>query len=467
MKKTIRFDDRELLRQEKNFISFYTDSDKRSVLLLLKLYKGHYLKLCISAVFFMIKSSPTWVLPIITGNVINIAIKKPDDGPKQILLWILALAALVAVNVPTHYIHTKLFSIARRNVEAGLRGAMVRKLQQLSISFHKEMQSGRIQSKVMRDVEAIEELSNQVFTTLLGIILNLTASLVVVLFSNKIVFLFFVLCVPVASFTVVGFRKSIKKRNNDFRKGVEKTSAELLDMVELIPVTRAHALEDREIYKFTSQLTTVAEKGYRLDLVQQLFGASSWAVFQLFQGLCLATTAYMAYKGEISVGEIAMYQTYFATLVGQVSALIGLLPTISKGTESLMSVGEILSANDIEDNTGKKILENLDGDYLFENVCFSYDNKKQILNGFNLHVKKGETIALVGESGAGKSTVLNMVIGFNKATSGRILVDNTDINSINLHSYRRFLAVVPQNTILFSGTIRDNITYGLSSVSEQ
>ena len=463
----LHFDDSDLLRQERNFISYYADSNKKSIMLLFKLYNGHYVKLFFSAIFFLIKSSPGWVIPIITSKFINIATEHPANGLQQLAFWMLALLVLLLVNIPTHYMHTKLFSLARRSVEAGLRGAMIRKLQQLSISFHKEMQSGRIQSKIMRDVEAIEALSYQVFSTVLGIALNLCASLTVVLMTNRIVFIFFVLCTPVAALTAVAFRTKIRKNNTDFRKGIEQTSAEVLDMVELIPVTRAHALEENEINKFTSQLNLVAEKGYRLDLIQQLFGATSWVVFQIFQALCLAVTSYMAFKGDITVGEIAMYQTYFTSLVNQISALIGLLPTISKGTESIVSIGEILSANDIEDNTGKKQLKKLDGVFDFKNVSFGYSPEKQVLKHFNLHVDQGETIALVGESGAGKSTVLNMVIGFNKATEGQILIDGNDINSIDLRSYRRFIAVVPQTSILFSGTIRDNITYGLPSVTKK
>ena len=463
----LHFDDSELLRQERNFISYYADGNKKSISLLLKLYNGHYVRLIFSAVFFLIKESPGWVIPIVTSYVIDLVTVQQDGNVAKMIFALLGLALLVAINLPTHYIHTKLFAIARRSVEAGLRGAMIRKLQQLSISFHKEMQSGRIQSKVMRDVEAIEALSSQVFTNVFGIVTNLAISLGVILCTNWVVFIFFLLCTPVASLIVVAFRKKMSKSNTDFRQGIEQTSADVLDMVELIPVTRAHALEENEIKKFTSQLNLVAEKGYRLDIIQQVFGASSWVVFQLFQILCLGVTAYMAYTGDISVGEVALYQTYFANIVNRISGLVGLLPTISKGTESLVSVGEILSANDIEDNSGKKKLKTLEGEFEFKNVDFSYTPDKKILNNFSLKVNKGETIALVGESGAGKSTVLNMVIGFNKADSGDILIDGNKISEIDLRSYRRNIAVVPQTSVLFSGTIRDNITYGLPSVSQK
>ena len=463
----LHFNDNELLRQEKNFISYYADGNKNSILLLFKLYNGHYVKLLFSAIFFLIKGSPSWVIPMVTSYVIDLVATPAPGNVSKMIYALGGLAILVAINLPTHYIHTKLFSIARRSVEAGLRGAMIRKLQQLSISFHKEMQSGRIQSKVMRDVEAIEALSSQVFTSVLDIITNLVISLSVILVTNRIVFIFFVLCTPVAALTVVAFRKKMRKNNTNFRKGIEQTSAEVLDMVELIPVTRAHALEENEIKKFTNQLNMVAEKGYKLDIVQQVFGASSWVIFQFFQILCLGVTAYMAYTGDITVGEVALYQPYFTNIVNRISALVGLLPTISKGTESLVSVGEILSANDIEDNSGKKVLKDLEGEFEFRDICFSYTPEKQILNHFNLKVEKGQTIALVGESGAGKSTVLNMVIGFNKATSGDILIDGNNISDIDLRSYRRHIAVVPQTSVLFSGTIRDNITYGLPSVNKK
>jgi ATP-binding cassette subfamily B protein len=461
------FDNADILQQEQNFIDYYTTGESHPIRLLFKLYRGHYGKLLLSAFFFVLKVSPTWVLPIVTANVINIATQHQPGTAIYIVYNIAVELFLVAMNVPTHYLHVRFYSLATRSVEAGLRGAMVRKLQQLSITFHKEMESGRIQSKVMRDVEAIEAFSSQVMISLLSIILNIIVALSVVFATNRTVFVFFILCAPVGGFTVQLFRKNIRRRNREFRKEIERTSATVMEMVELVPVTRAHALENREIHRMTDQLNMVAEKGYRLDVIQNMFTAAGWVVFQSFQLVCLGVTSFLAFNAVITVGEIALYQTYFSNVVGQVSALMQLLPTLTKGTESIMSVGEILNAHDIEDNTGKFKLRQLDGVYEFKDVCFQYDEKAHVLNHFNLKVAKGETIALVGESGAGKSTVLNIVIGFNKPTSGQVLIDGHDINTIDLHSYRKFLAVVPQTSILFNGTIRENITYGMPSVTEE
>lgn len=461
------FDNADILQQEQNFIDYYTTGESKPIRLLFKLYRGHYRHLLLSAFFFILKVSPTWVLPIVTANVINIATAQAEGTAIHILYNVALELFLVAMNIPTHYLHVRFYSLATRSVEAGLRGAMIRKLQQLSITFHKEMESGRIQSKVMRDVEAIEAFSSQVLISLLSIILNIVVALSVVLATNRVVFLFFILCAPVGGFVVQLFRKNIRRRNREFRQEIERTSATVMEMVELVPVTRAHALENREIRRMTDQLNMVAEKGYRLDVIQNMFTAAGWVVFQSFQLLCLGVTSTLAFNAVITVGEITLYQSYFSNIVGQVSALMQLLPTLTKGTESIMSVGEILNAHDIEDNTGKKKVKQLRGTYEFRDVCFEYDEKTHVLNHLDLKVEAGETIALVGESGAGKSTVLNIVIGFNKPTGGQVLIDGQDINTIDLHSYRKFLAVVPQTSILFNGTIRDNITYGMPSVTEE
>lgn len=452
---------------ENEFVEAYLKNQQKPLWILLNLYKGHYFQFFLSALFFALKHACVWYLPVATSGIINIISGQMEGGIPQMVRYIVIELILVVLNMPCNSLYTHFRSTAIRNLEAGLRGALVRKLQQLSITYHKEMQSGRLQSKIMRDVEAIETLSQQLFTNVITIIMNLIVAFVVTGSRSRTVLIFFIICGPVAAVTMATFRNKIKRSNSVFRKEMESTSAKVMEMVELIPVTRAHALEEEEIYKMEGQLNNVAKSGYRLDMVQATFGAVGWCVFQIFQVLCLGFTGYLAFKGMTTIGDITLYQNYFSTIVNQITNFINLLPIISKGLESVNSVGEVLLADDIEDNKGKEKIDDVEGVYDFENLTFSYDTQKPVLSGLDLHVRKGETIALVGESGAGKSTILNMVIGFNKADEGRLLVDGKDIKDINLHSYRKHIAVVPQASILFSGTIRDNITYGTSNVSKE
>ena len=444
-----------------DFADVFRRHEKHGVLTLLALYRGNYHRLFLAFVFFCLKQSPVWVLPIFTKDIINAVVYPSDSTVTDIVVRIVIIAALLILNIPFNYIHVRLYSKSIRVMEAGLRSSLVRKLQQLSISYHKEMQSGRLQSKIMRDVEAIEGLSSQVFISMLAIVTNIIVALCITGTSNLTVFFFFLVAVPIAALIIVSFRTKIRERNTAFRKEIEDTSARVMEMVELVPVTRAHGLEEWEIEHTNSYLKRIAERGFRLDMIQSMFGSVSWAVFQGFQLLCLGFTAFLAFNKIILVGDISMYQTYFGQVVGQVSAVIALLPMISKGLESVRSVGDVLLARDIEDNSGKEKLGDVLGNIEFKNVHFEYaDGDREVLSGFDLSVKAGETIALVGESGAGKSTVLNLVIGFNMPTSGSVTVDGRDIKNIDLHEYRTHLAVVPQTSILFTGTLRDNITYG-------
>lgn len=449
------------------FIECYKKHKGHPMQILLGLYKGNYHKFFLAVIFFFIKHAPVWVLPIVTANIINDITSGSSETYQNIIIQVMIMIVLVALNVPMNYMYTRYKSLATRYAETGLRRALVRKLQQLSISYHKETQSGRLQSKIMRDVEAVETLSTQMFLSILNIALNIAIALIVTINKSLVVFIFFLLTTPIAAATMVFFRNVMKKRNNEFRKEMEETSARVMEMVELIPVTRAHALEEEEVQKMSGQLFAVAEKGYRLDVIQSLFGSVGWAIFQIFQVVCLGFTGFLAIKGTVMPGDITLYQSYFATIVSQVSSLMSLIPTIAKGIESVNSIGEVLLEDDIEQNEGKEVIKDIYGEFDFKDVTFRYNNiDRPVLHNLNLHVDKGETIALVGESGAGKSTILNLVIGFNQVNSGEVLIDGHNMKDIDLRSYRKYLAVVPQTSILFSGTIRDNITYGVDNVDE-
>lgn len=455
-------------RSSNDYTELFRQNKNHSLKTLILLYKGHYMELFWSIVFFICKHSPVWILPIATANIIDAATTPTDKSTSRILWNMLLMIVMVLQNILTNYIHTWLYAKTIRNVEKDLRSALVRKLQQLSIAYHKEMESGRLQSKIMRDVEQVETLSSQIFISMLSIVLNVVVALGVVITKDLVVFLFFGATIPLAVLIMVFFKGKIKRYNSDFRHEMEETSVQVMEMVEMIPVTRAHALEKKETSRMQTQLNQVARKGLQLDMVQTYFSSISWVTFQIFQVICLGFTGYLASKGRISVGDVVLYQTYFSSIVNNVSSVITLIPIVAKGLESVNSIGDVLTAEDIEDNRKKKKIKDVQGEITFSDVSFCYpDSDVPVLQHLNFCIHPGETIAFVGPSGAGKSTILNMVIGFSKSTGGQIMIDGNNIDTLNLNSYRQHIAVVPQTSILFSGTIRDNITYGLDNISEE
>ncbi|MBR1741192.1 MAG: ABC transporter ATP-binding protein [Lachnospiraceae bacterium] len=443
-------------------------NEHNNLKILLGLYKGQYFKLFMAVFLFAVKHTPVWILPIATANIINAATGHGGNAFRTIVINSVIMAVLILQNILTNYFHTYFYAKAIRNVECGLRSSMVRKLQQLSITYHNEMQSGRLQSKIMRDVEQIENLSSQIFISILSIIMNIIVSFAVVISSSITVFLFFLATIPVAVLVHATFRGKINSTNKSFRKEMEETSVKVMEMVELIPVTRAHALERVETTKIDKQLKDVAHEGFKLDVLQSFFGSVAWAAFQLFQVLCLAFTGYLAYKGTIKPGDVVMYQTYFGSIVSQVSGVVTLIPIIAKGLESVESVGDILLCADLEQTGAKRKVKKISGDIEFKNVNFRFkDAEKPVIHDLSMKIEQGETIAFVGESGAGKSTLLNLVIGFLRPQTGSILIDGNDLTEIRLQSYRKHIAVVPQTPILFTGTLRENITYGFDDIREE
>ncbi len=444
-----------------SYLRTYYENKDKPIKILFGLYKGNYGLLLLSALFYLIKHSPAWVFPLVTANVLN-ALSEGAGNVRGVVLRNLALAGgLVILNIPMNYLHVRCRSKVLRRVEAGLRSAIVEKLQQLSITYHNEMQSGRLQSKMIRDVEAVQTLSEQLFVSMLNIIINIGVALAVTAFKNMTVFVFFLLTIPAASIFIRIFRRPIESKNRAFRHEMEKTSAEFMEMEEMIEITRAHALEDVEMKRMKQQAQLVADEGYRLDIIQANFGAVSWAIFQFFQLFTLGFSASLVIRKLMPVGNLVLYQNYFTMLVNQVTAVISLVPIISRGLESIRSIGEVLVSQDVEDYEGKKPLEDVEGAFRMDNVSFRYgEDEDWVLEDFSLDVKAGETVAAVGSSGAGKTTLMNLLIGFIKPTRGKIYIDGQDAERIDYRSFRRHLAIVPQNSILFSGTIRENISYG-------
>jgi len=443
------------------------------------LFAGKRGRLLMAVGCYVIKQSPVWALPIVTGNMIgkiadiyaaHQAGREPADP--MAVHWIVFNATIMLImlaqNVPMHTLYSWHLSSAVRQVQLVLRSALVVRLQQLSMGFHDNAQSGKLQSKVLRDVEAVEGLCRMLIENMLQSTIIFGVALSVTLSKQPTVALFFLVSVPAAVGLMRLFRRQMVKRNEVFRREIEEMSARVSEMIEMIPITRAHAVENTEVERLHRQLLKIRHAGQQLDLTNNLFGSLTWAVFQGFQMLCLLFNIWQCYQGRINPGDVVMYQGFFGMVVGAVQQITGLVPQLTSGMESMRSIGEVLESPDVEHNEGKLEIKQVAGGLKFERVGFNYPGTdRPAVENFVLEVSPGECVAVVGESGSGKSTLMNLIIGFRRPTSGRILLDGVDMAVINYRSFRRFLAVVPQQTVLFSGSIRDNITYGLDGVTDR
>ena len=431
------------------------------------LFEAERGKLLLAMGLFVIKHSPTWILPLLTANIIDVIVQHRPLAE----LWLnaLVLGVLLFQNVPMHFLYVRYLSLAVRAVEMRLRSALCRRLQHLSIGYFTRASAGVLQTKVLRDVEALEQMIRQTFDGGMAALSSMLGAIIITAVRAPVFLLFFLVMVPVSALLVYSLRRTLVERNQQFRAEIERMSARVAEMTHLIPITRAHGLEQDELDRVDESLSQVQQAGLQLDSGNALFGAVAWVTYNLFSAACLVVAAWAAYTGwaHLTAGDVVMVTGYFNTLTNAAMGLAGLAPIVTKGFESLRSIGEVLESPDVEHNAGKTAVAAVRGDIGFEAVSFKYpDTDVAAIHELTLQVLSGETVALVGPSGAGKSTVLNLVIGFLRPTSGRMVLDGSDMETLDLRTYRRFLSVVPQESILFEGTVRENVTYGLKGVRD-
>ena len=434
-----------------------------------KILKVNFWKIFFVSLLYILQAAPVWAMPLITADIINIANAGLTDTTWQtIAIDSAILAVLLLQNVPTTVFRSKILYKLARNASAGIKSSVVRKLQSLSITYHKDIQTGKIQSKFLKDTDSIEALLINIMQTIIPNILSVIISAAIAIYKSGIVSLFFLLVIPFNVGLTMFFRNRIRKSNRNYRHEMEDMSAKLSNMLEMMSVTKSHGLEETEIVAFKHNIKKLVRSGLILDGTNAHFGAWSWVLNNLLSIVCLIFCSILALLGHIPLGDIVLYQSLFGQISAYVSGLINIVPQIGTGMEAISSVSEIMNSHDVEVNLGKGAVPEIIGNVTFEDVSYKYpDSDQYVIKDFSLDVKQGECIAVVGPSGSGKSTIMNMIIGFLIPDKGRLLIDGKPLTEFNLSEYRHNISVVPQNSILFSGTIRENITYGLSQYSEE
>lgn len=417
---------------------------------------------------FLLKMAPQLLLPVVIAESIRVCASGLEDAWEYLLYLYGAFFVTIVANIPLHVWFVRGMSRLTRTMELRLRASLVRRLQQLSMHFHGESESGRLQSKVLRDVDEIVRLGDVYFQMVMGSILGIVFALVYTLAQEPMVALGYVVAAPLCAGMIALFRGAMRRRNDALRSEFEGMSQRVSEMIDMVPVTRAHGVEQEEMTSVGFQLEHVRQKGYHVDAVNSLFGSSSFVVFLSTILFIVGTITWLVLEGRVSVDKIALYATLFQMVVGSIQALLAMMPQLAKSMASIRSIGEILECPDLEDNEGKREVDSIEGHIDCRQVIFRYTGQdRAAVDNFSLTVKPGTCVAFVGESGSGKSTLMQLTIGFLRPQSGQILLDGLPMESLDMRTWRRHIAMVPQNTILFSGTIRDNITYGLKQFSEE
>ncbi|MGA2916897.1 MAG: ABC transporter ATP-binding protein [Sedimentisphaerales bacterium] len=435
--------------------------------MILELLAGKWGRIVRMLVFYIIKASPVWIVPVIAAQIIDLLSKKDSN----FIVWLISLTILAVFlylqNIPGHYLYTKDLSWLTRGIGRDLRIRLCRQLQNLSITYHSRSGVGKLHSKAIRDIEIIETVPRLFIETVVNFFVGIVIAFITVIIRSPLALLFFIVSVPIVVWLNHIFYERVRQKVRQYRHSVEGMSASLKDMMDMILITRAHGLEEKQLSVMINKIGTVLDTGRNFDAINALFSASGWATMQILQMLFLTGSAYAAFKGHITVGDVVMFNSFFIILSSQLISVLGVMPQLSQTGESFSSVMEILNAPDLECNNGKEAFKDIKGEYEFKDVSFRYPQMDSFaIQQISLKIEAGQSIAIIGPSGSGKTTLLALALGFLRPEKGNIFIDGKDIMAMDLRTYRHHVSVVTQEPVFFSGTVFENVAYGGEKIAE-
>jgi ATP-binding cassette, subfamily B, bacterial len=347
-----------------------------------------------------------------------------------------------------------------------LRCRLYEHLQKLSLVFHERRAVGDSIYRVTWDTYSIQTLFNGGLLPLINAVVTLVAMMVIMLRFDVTLTLLALVVAPALALTIRFYNKRISAVSTEYHDRETKVSALIQESLAAIRTIQAFAREEDEIRRFDRGASQSVDANVRMTKVQVM---SSFVV-----GLITAAgTVAMIWiggvrvlQGTLTVGELLVFIAYVGMLYGPMSTLSGIAAAVQGALTPFRRVVEILETNPaIRDLPGAEPLTHCEGVVRFDNVWFGYDPQKPVLKGVDFEGRPGQMIALVGPSGVGKTTMLSLLLRFYEPQKGRVLVDGRDLREFQYRSLRRQISIVPQEPVLFSTTVRENIAYGRSEAT--
>lgn len=420
---------------------------------------------------------PVYITPLLIGHLIDrIDVQAPQQVLEQVP-WVLGVTLVMcAATVACDTAARAMLSRLGRTLTAGLRDALIRRINRLQFAFHDRAQLGALQNKFTLDVGRIEGFQSYLSEALLMYGTVVVVMLAIIASTNPLLLVVLLIAVPFNLFLVRLFWNRIRLLNEAYCTAETDYMASLNEALNGMRTTRAHATEDFVEERLAHAAGNVAGKAIRLDLTTNLFGSGSWAVATFLNLLVVAAGLALVVSGErqvhvlgipisivpITLGEFTVLLSYYGIISGAMAAILGGLPAVAAAKDAIRSLAQLFHEEDLEEpGAARPPLPDVRGEVRLRGVHFRYPGAaRSCLEGLNLHVPAGRSLALVGRSGSGKSTVANLVLGFYQPLSGQVLIDGQDLAHLDRRSLRRHIGVVSQEVVLFKDSILTNIAWG-------
>ncbi len=385
------------------------------------------------------------------------------DGAEKALLWAGALIVLfAALRGLFAFSQTYMGERLSQSIAFDLRNDLFSKIQRLSFSYHDRNRTGQLMVRATDDVEKVRMFIGQGLLMAVQALVLLSGTLVILLFTNARLMLVAFPILPAALILFIVFGQLARPLFEKVQRLLSNMNTILQENVAGIKVVKAFTREAEQERRFSG----AADKFMRQQLVvSRIFSFLFPFVFlvaSLGQALVLNAGGRQILQGTLTLGEWQKFSLYLVYVFLPMGMLGMIISQMSQASASARRVFEILDAkSDVVDKPGAIELPNLRGHVRFEKVTFRYFNSGEaVLSEVDLEARPGETVALLGATGSGKSSIINLIPRFYDATEGRVLIDGHDVRDLRIESLRSQIGIVLQDTTLFSGTIRDNIAFG-------
>lgn len=440
----------------KKFISYY------------KPYKGMFILDMLASLLISIIGMG---YPILTNTVLNKIVPNEDlvldEKLKFIIIFGLCLLACYIIRMLLRYFVQFYGHVIGVKMQADMRRDMFTKLQKLPFSYYDEHETGKIMSRMTNDLMEVSELAHHGPENLFICGITVILSFAYLLSINWIFTLVIFACVPFLVIITLAMRKKMNKAFLETRKSVAQINASLESSITGIRVTKAFTNEQKELEKFeVGNENYVKSRSVAYKSMGQFFSSTTF-ITDLFNVVILVVGGILVIFNEM---EMASYVTFVVSInlfITPLTTLINFVEQYQNGVTGFKRFLEIMDATEEVEDKDAIYVEKLRGNIEFKNVSFEYETTKGVLNDVSFKIAEGKTVALVGPSGGGKTTICHLIPNFYKVSAGNIYIDGYDINKLSFRSLRGNIGIVQQDVFLFNGSIKENILYGKENATDE
>ena len=431
----------------------------------LSYYKPHRLLFAADMMASLLISLIGIVYPMITRRMLNDLI--PNRQYRMIVIFGVGLLGVYVIRMLLKYFVQYYGHVMGVRMQAQMRSDMFCHLEKLPYGYYDDHETGKIMSRMTNDLMDISELAHHGPENVIISLVSIVVSFVYLASINIWLTLIIFACVPFLLVIALSLSNRMHAAFQKSRESVAVINAALESSIAGIRVTKAFTNAEREREKFevgNSQFVEARREAYK---TMGQFSAGTSFVTDVFNVVVLIAGGLFLYGGKIELGDYSAFIVSVGLFVTPVMTFINFMEQYQNGVTGFERFVEILDAEPEHDAPGAVDIGKVEGEIEFRDVSFSYSGSKEVLDHIDLKVKKGQTFALVGPSGGGKTTICHLIPHFYDVTSGEILVDGKDINGLTRDSLRKNIGIVQQDIYLFNASVRENILYGRLDATDE